>query len=681
MSSTTNESQTKHIKTVYLTLSKVAEITGIIIPECFDALKNEKIVDISQSEFSDKSDAKKGIRLFFAFDYNEEKLKYYVNLAKEGVVVITAVCLKDEHGEELPQILLPSYIDVRHVLYDIAGYIKKKIKIPTIGITGSVGKTTITSFLQLIFSEKNKVFVSGNNLNGPGYIAREIFRRYNDSYDYHIQEVGGGRIKGVEDSATILDVDAYCISNVLPHHIDNYKTLENVLYDKTSFDRISNKDIFGVINIDDNMLNSHHFNNRIVTCAIHNKNADYIAENILQSGSYLEMDIRHSGETIHVKVKIVGRHNAYNVLIAVAMAKEWGIHDIDIINGLSKYSGDMMRQSLAEVSGRLLYIDCFNVSAESIRTCLETLEQMPIESGCKKIAVLGGENALGSKKSFSINYELGLSLIKYDIDEYVIIGRKKDATESEKNWYGDSYALYKGIRRSIRNKPIMFFDDLEDAGEYLSKNSGKGDIILFKGIYRLCFWAAIDIAFATSLTIHNPYFKGKTIQDNVYTAEYYEQLGGGNILKCHKTGNTVLIPNTIGERPMFRIGKGVFANIRNLKEVDLSYSIKNIGAGAFENCVALQRISNSNSILHIEKEAFSGCCSINKIILNSCEHIEARAFKGCINLSYVQLSESCTTIEEEAFAGCDNLTIFAPRRSYAIEYAKLNNIKYNDNIV
>lgn len=42
MSSTTNESQTKHIKTVHLTLSKVAEITGIIIPECFDALKNRK---------------------------------------------------------------------------------------------------------------------------------------------------------------------------------------------------------------------------------------------------------------------------------------------------------------------------------------------------------------------------------------------------------------------------------------------------------------------------------------------------------------------------------------------------------------------------------------------------------------------------------------------------------------
>lgn len=159
------------------------------------------------------------------------------------------------------------------------------MEIPTIGITGSIGKTTI-AFVRNMFSERGKVFVSGGNLNVWYLFINQMIKRFDNTYKYHIQEVGRGRPGLVEEPAKVLNSDAFCITNILPHHLNNYKGIDGVFYYKTSFDRASKLDAFVVMNIDDRLRNFK-FNHRVITCGIEHEEADYVAYNVKQIGAWL----------------------------------------------------------------------------------------------------------------------------------------------------------------------------------------------------------------------------------------------------------------------------------------------------------------------------------------------------------------------------------------------------------
>ena len=52
------------------------------------------------------------------------------------------------------------------------------------------------------------------------------------------------------------------------------------------------------------------------------------------------------------------------------------------------------------------------------------------------------------------------------------------------------------------------------------------------------------------------------------------------------------------------------------------------------------------------------------------------AFYYCDSLTSVSIPDSVTSIGDYAFGDCSNLTLTVPRNSYALEYAKTNNIPY-----
>lgn len=657
------------------TLNKIAAISGGIIevPPCFQQIADEPIAVISSYRITPNPE--KGLNVRFLPQYNQSNYAKYVSEAENGVVIISHKELVDTEGNRLPMILLPTIRDVQNVLLSLGAYIKKVFPMPTIALTGSVGKTTTTLFMESIFRQRNRVFVSGRNLNISEAIIERMFEGFGPDYDFHIQETGGGGPGVVENSAKFLTPDAFALLNVYPHHVDKYKTLDGIFQDKSSLDRHAKSNAFGVINIDDDTLREQKYNHRIVTCGITHKEADYVAENIRQDGVYLRMDIVHNGISVPIQINIPGVHNAYNAVIAFAMAKEWGLTDQEIQDGFSSYRSVGIRQNLCEIAGRTMYIDCFNIAVDSIRSCMATLDSLEPKPGCRRIAVLGGENALG-ENSFPVNYSVGLEMAQYRADEFIFVGLPESEPPEVVNRHGDGRSVFEGARRVVRDRPVTFFEDLGLLADKLMRETKPGDVILFKGIFRLPLFAAIDRAFGTSILLSEPLFAKQLWTSKSFSAHYYKEINGANIIRCKCLDSEIEIPDTIIGKPVYRVGANVFKNRESLNNIKFGKSLQNLGTQSFMGCAGLTALTIPKNVIYIEAKAFADCTGLKDVHLKGVLHVEREAFAGCKNLKTVSFTDSCQTIENDVFAGCPKVKIIAPKGSVAHRYALEHGIKF-----
>ena len=133
-------------------------------------------------------------------------------------------------GQPLPCIVVedPRALFARLCREIRQGFTQKTV---TVGITGSVGKTTTSEMIELIAREAGTVFCSKNNANGFGSIARNM-QSVDDDADVYIQEVGAYFPGLIAESAAILQPDITIVTNIGVSHIEQYGTVENIAQDK-----------------------------------------------------------------------------------------------------------------------------------------------------------------------------------------------------------------------------------------------------------------------------------------------------------------------------------------------------------------------------------------------------------------------------------------------------------------
>ena len=109
-----------------------------------------------------------------------------------------------------------------------------------------------------------------------------------------------------------------------------------------------------------------------------------------------------------------------------------------------------------------------------------------------------------------------------------------------------------------------------------------------------------------------------------------------------------------------------------------SYQVTAIGNSSFSHCSSLSSVTLPDSVTTIGNSVFSFCTRLSSVeIPDSVTTIGNFAFSGCYSLSSVTIPDSVTTIGNFAFTGCPKLTLTVPRNSYAVQYCKDNDLRYN----
>lgn len=239
-----------------------------------------------------------------------------------------------------------------------------------IAITGTNGKTTTTSLVGEIFKTANiKSKVVGNI--GVGMLW-EIFN--SDEETVNIIEVSSFQLHNIEKFKPFIA----SIGNITPDHIDWHGSFENYIEDKLKIFKNMDKNGNLILNIDDEILNKINVENtNVTTISLKNKNADfYLSENNFYHNDKRLFSMKD--------LKILGRHNAQNVLISLAICYNYGIIIDIIIFACKNFGGVEHRiEFVRELNGIKFYNDSKGTNVDSTIKAIEALEK-PI------ILIVGG---------------------------------------------------------------------------------------------------------------------------------------------------------------------------------------------------------------------------------------------------------------------------------------------------
>lgn len=661
-----------------VTLRYLCELLGIAVPTKFADIADEPRKIAFRSLRVKPGDISLIIRSSQDLYTSETKNQYHESLEKGAKLVIMS---KEEFAtlelnEADSPVILMDYANER--IFRLFSLLRRQQKAKVVMLTGSVGKTTTKDLCYAVVRNKFNSYANENNTNTPHQVAMHLFYNSNKDNEVFIHEAGAGYFSSVRFSASILQPDILILTNVYSHHLQVYKSFENIFEDKVSGDDYLSKDGIIITNYDDENIRNHAFEHQVKSFSVHYPDADYRAIDICQKQEILSFDIyeKETGKTTHICVKILGEHNVYNILAAFIMGKTLGLSDDEAKEALLEYSPVGVRQNMSNIGGVHLLMDCYNSAEESLEAMLAAGEKFELDKGCKKIALIGGENKLG-KEVKTRSKAFGAAIAKFKIDQYLFCGTS-DRSVKATNHFGDALSIQEGFTK-VSTIPNEFAGSIDEMANYLKRHVKCGDLVMVKGLYYLQMPIAVDKVFGTSYCFDLSHNRAamKTIRENSCTANLIEEFGELELTDAVVDQGRVVIPDRMKGYPVFRIKYNVFKDKKDISSVSFGASVKNIGAHAFSGCTGLTDLSIPNQVKIIESRAFNNCTNLQRVkIGKNVTHIGYGAFAGCSNLKDIFIPESVGMIEDNAFAHCENITISCVANSFAHQYAVKNNIPF-----
>ena len=215
---------------------------------------------------------------------------------------------------------------------------------PVIGITGTNGKSTVTTLVAHMATYAGKRALAGGNLGRPALdlLADQV-------PDFYVLELSSYQLETTQS----LKLEAAAVLNVTPDHLDRY---DNVKAYAAAKARIFDHADVAVINADDQYVRAMPKAGQ-KTLAFGLKPDSGALYAIRHSGGDIELT-RHGVSLIAMsKLKLAGEHNAANALASLAIAEAVGLDRAKCVDALRTFTGLPHRsQWIADVNG-VRYID------------------------------------------------------------------------------------------------------------------------------------------------------------------------------------------------------------------------------------------------------------------------------------------------------------------------------------
>jgi UDP-N-acetylmuramoyl-tripeptide--D-alanyl-D-alanine ligase len=375
---------------------------------------------------------------------------------------VAAVVRKDQLARFAVKTRLLAVDDTLHALQTLATAVRRMWGKPVVGVTGSVGKTTTKEAIAHVLASRFRVLKSVGNFNNHFGLPLMLLKLQPEQ-EIAVIEMGMSHAGEIAALAEIAQPEIGVVTAVAPVHLEFFKSVADIA--RAKYELIASLPASGtaVLNADDEYVCQfgRDFKGKVVRYGL-KVSADVRAENIEQHGhDGSTFDLIVDGYRERAKLPLVGQHNVSNALAAVAVGLQRGLTPSETVAALATVSPADKRGQVLQLGNITVINDCYNSNPKALNAMVDTLAAMPAK---RRIVVAGEMLELGSTGE-ELHRQSGRHAAEKKID--VLLGVR-----------GLAKAMVEAARAAgIRAE---FAPDAEEAGDWLTRETRDGDVVLLK---------------------------------------------------------------------------------------------------------------------------------------------------------------------------------------------------------
>ncbi len=400
-------------------------------------LKNKKFLvfglgksGISSIEFLIKNKAK-----VYVYDDNNLKLLEILNRFPHVEVLEYQT---ENSLKKINYIVVSPGVKPNHNIISIAKFLGIKIitevelasffdKSFFIGVTGSNGKTTTTTFIDKFLNTKYNSIACGN-------IGIPLCDTLSQNYNIKAIEMSSFQLEYINK----LNFKISIITNISPNHLNWHFNFNEYVKAKQNIYKNSKKNDILILNADDKNIIKLNLNNLKSKVLFFSTRKECFG--IYVKNDKIVLNIENAEEICTLKdVKILGEHNLSNVLASILCAKLLNVKNKDIKDVLNNFYGIEHRiEKFYEFENTICINDSKSTSIESTLCAISALKKYNI------ILLLGGSNK-------NLNYDNLAKKIPQNVKNVFVFGQVKNDIAESLNKFNKPYIICENINEAIFN--------------------------------------------------------------------------------------------------------------------------------------------------------------------------------------------------------------------------------------
>ena len=402
--------------------------------------------------------------LFFALvGEHHDGHTFLSGLPPDGAAAVVAERPRLPRGFNACPVILVD--NTRRALGRLAASYRAEFDLPVVAVGGSNGKTTTKELIASILRQKKATLWSEASFNNDVGVPLTLLR-LERAHQAAVLEAGTNHPGELAPLLKMMAPRYGVVTNIGREHLEFFHDLVGVAREEGSVAECLPADGVLFLNGDNpwSEIIARRTRARVVQVGL-GRGHDCVAGDVRvdENGTAFTVDCRYAGLSGEYGIKLLGRHQVTNALLALAVGAEMGLHRAEIEQGLLACAPAKMRLQMSNPGGIHLLDDSYNANADSMLAALQTLRELPCLG--RRVAVLGDMAELGDC-SRAAHFEVGRRAAASRLDQLFAVGRR-----------GCQIAA---AARSRGFKSVVEIDEVEPAALAVKEFARPGDVVLVK---------------------------------------------------------------------------------------------------------------------------------------------------------------------------------------------------------
>lgn len=436
------------------TVKTLSELCGVAVPrdELASAIIRGATIDSREVQQGDVFFAMPGTRV------------HGVQFADQALAAGAVCVVSDQPADRAVMIAgsqkLLTVPDAQVVLQRLSGWNRVQSTALTVGVTGSVGKTTARQMISAVLSRQFRGLQSPRNFNNEIGLPLSLCE-LNQAHEFAVLELGAGKQGDISFLCKLAQPEIAVVTRVAPCHLESFGSIDTIRRTKQELVEAIDQNGTVFLNADDPLVRSMQTvaRGRVVFFGT-TSDADVRADDVLFVDGHTQFSSNGSRFRFEGPAQLLAC-----ALAAVAVGRTVGLSDRQIAEGLNQFRPDAGRGKIRTTSPWTLIDETYNASPASV---LATIESLKGWKGRRRILVLGDMLELGPRAA-ELHREIAQCLVHSGIHHTLFCGE-----------YAATFASA-ALEAGLPLNRISAFHDKSTLVSMLECLLSPGDVVCIKG--------------------------------------------------------------------------------------------------------------------------------------------------------------------------------------------------------